>query len=344
MDKLNTAQHLHRETVVVDAHHDILMDVLARHKRGERGVLSGDWGPRLAAGGVDVQLLPVFIEDRYLPELGLREALRMVEAALADVATDDSRLELATDTAGIRAINGRGKVAGVLALEGCDSLQGDPALLRLLYRLGVRSVGLTWEGRNAFADGTGVANPGGLTKVGRQAVREMAAHRALLDVSHLAEPGFWDVLDLVETPIVATHSNARAVLDHPRNLTDDQLKALAATGGVVGLNFVGFFIDAEQPTFERLADHAAHMADRVGAAHIGLGPDFLDAGLRELAKVAVVEAGIDPALLDCWIPAGEDAAGLPHFTAKLLERGFSMDEVRGILGANFMRVFATVWG
>jgi membrane dipeptidase len=93
-----------------------------------------------------------------------------------------------------------------------------------------------------------------------------------------------------------------------------------------------------------MADHAAHIADLVGTAHIGLGPDFLDAELREMARVAIADAGIDPDLADFWIPDGEEAAHLPTFSAKLLERGFSADDVRGIIGGNFMRVFEAVWG
>ncbi|MEO0562109.1 MAG: membrane dipeptidase [Chloroflexota bacterium] len=340
MTHLSTARQLHEDALVIDAHHDILMDI---HARGPRGRLSADWAPRLRDGGVDVQVLPIFVEDRFLPEMGLREAFRMIEAALADFDADNSQIELATDATTINDIVARGKIAGVLALEGCDGLQGDPGLLRLLYRLGVRSVGLTWERRNAFADGTGQRNPGGLTRAGETAIRDMADHSVLLDVSHLAEPGFWGALDLVNGPVIASHSNARAVLDHPRNLTDDQIKALAATGGVIGLNFVAIFIDPADPTLERLADHAAHIANLVGTEHIGLGPDFLDYELRDLAKKAVIDTNIDPAVLDIWVPNCDRPAGVPHFTAKLLERGFTPDDVTAILGTNFMRVFNTVW-
>lgn len=343
MQMLSQAQTLHQGMMSVDAHHDILMDVLARHKRGQRGSLSAEWAPRLRQGGIRVQVLPVFIEDRYLPGLGLREVLRMVEAALNDIEHDNSAMELATTAAQIHEIVGRDKVAGVLALEGCDGLDEDPAILRLLYRLGVRMVGLTWERRNAFADGTGVPNPGGLTPIGKTAVREMAAHHVLLDVSHLAEPGFWDALELAKGPVIASHSNARAVLDHPRNLTDEQIKALAATGGVIGLNFVGFYIDAKKPTCERMADHLAHIADLVGIEHVGIGADMLEGPLRDMAKAALAETSIDPALLDFWIPDCQAAEEMPAFTATLMQRGFSEADIRAVMGGNFMRVFEQVW-
>lgn len=344
MQHLDDARRLHADLIGVDAHHDILMDVLEQHKQGKRGILSAEWAPRLRAGGVRVQVLPVYIEERYLPGQGLREALRMVEAAYADVEHDDSALELAADMTGIQAIISRDKVAGVLALEGCDALDGDAGLLPLFYRLGVRMVGLTWEHRNAFADGTGERNPGGLTRAGRAAVAAMAAHRVILDVSHLAEPGFWEALELAEGPVVASHSNARAVLDHPRNLTDAQIKALAQTDGVMGLNGVGFYVDAEKPTLDRLVDHIAHVADLIGVEHVGIGADLLEGRLREMAKGAVVALNIDPALLDFWVPEWQQAEDMPYLSAAMLARGFSEADVRAVMGGNFMRVFKQVWG
>jgi membrane dipeptidase len=343
MSHYEEAIALHQQHPVVDAHHDILMDVLVKHKKGQRGVLSGEWGPRLQAAGVNVQILPAFVEDRYLPGLGLREAFRTLEAALADVEYDNSVVELATDIQGIHDSVQRDKIAGVLALEGCDGLEGDPAMLRLMYRLGVRMVGFTWERRNAFADGTGVRNPGGLTAVGRTALHEMMKHPVVFDVSHLAEPGFRDAMNIVDKPIIASHSNASAVLDHPRNLTNEQIKAIAQTNGVIGLNFVGFYIDAEHPTCERMADHLIHIAELVGIEHVGLGPDLLESPLREPGKEALKQTSLDPALLDNWIDNCQQVEQLPQFTATLIERGLSEDDIAAVLGGNFMRVFEAVW-
>ena len=339
---LEEAQALCQEFTVVDAHHDILMDVLSQHKRGNDGVLSSYWSPRLKQGGVDVQILPVFVEDRYLPEMGLREVFRMVEAGLNDIAHDNSQMELATQADDIPAILEQGKVAGILALEGCDGLGGDPALLRLLYRLGLRVVAFTWDRRNEFADGTGVPNPGGLSTAGKVALKEMMEHNILFDVSHLAEPGFWDAMDIVDRPIIASHSNAKAVCDHQRNLTNDQLKAIAETGGVIGLNFFGGFVDLEEPTLERMVDHLAHMVDLVGVEHVGIGADFLETPLRNLARIAFEESEHDPAMLDNWIPDCQNAEELPHFVATMLQRGFNRDEIRAILGENLMRVINQV--
>lgn len=341
---LQEAVEIHKSLTVVDAHHDIAMDVAKRRLQGARSILSGYWAERLAGGGIKVQVLPIFIEDIFLPSLGLREILRAAEAVLSDVEGDASRLTLATDTAALDGGIASGKITGILALEGCDGLGGDLAMLRLLYRLGVRMIGFTWERRNEFADGTGVANPGGLTDAGRAALLEMFANHILCDVSHLAEPGFWDVIKLVQAPIIASHSNARAVCDHPRNLTDAQIRAIAETGGVIGMNFYGKFVDLDDPTVERMADHVEHIANLVGLRHIGIGADFLEKPIRDIAKAAYVYGPHPPSDLDAWIPDCQEVEQLPRFTACLLERGFSRDDLALILGENWLRVFRQVWG
>jgi len=330
--------------VIVDAHHDIAGDVVRRRKLGERGILSGYWGQKLQAGGVKVQILPLFVEDAFLPELGLRKLLEAAEALISDLEEDNGVMRLATTMREIDTALADGVIAGVLALEGCDGLSGDPAMLRALYRLGVRMVAFTWNRRNEFADGIyGAASPSGLSGAGKIALREMQDHQVICDVSHLAEPGFWDVARFSQAPFVASHSNARAICDHPRNLSDEQLHAIADSGGVVGLNFYGDFVHNSDPTLDRLVDHLSHIADTIGIQHVGIGPDFLEDSLRDVGREALESAGYDPTLAERWIPGCERVEQLPAFTAKLLARGFSEDEIEMILGANFMRLFRQVW-
>lgn len=341
---LAQAQALHQQNLVVDAHHDIALDVLRRRQAGERGVLSGPWAKILRGGGVDVQLLPIYVEPHFLPEQALRNILQQLEAVRSDLAEDDSGMRLATSLAEIDATVAEGKIAGVLALEGCDGLSGDPALLRLFYQLGVRLVSFTWNHRNEFADGVGEGeSAGGLSQAGKVALKEMNDHRVICDVSHLAEAGFWDVARLCQGPFVASHSNARAICDHPRNLTDEQLRAIAASGGVVGLNFYGGFVDDTAPTAGRMVDHLAHIADTIGIDHVGLGTDFLEDWLLELFKRALSPVPVDPAIFEMWIPDCRRTDQLPRFTAELVARGFSEAEMAQVLGGNFMRVFRAVW-
>ena len=342
MTYLEQAQELHQSLTVVDAHHDIAIDLLQRRMMGEMGTLSRYWVPRLQGGGVNVQVLPTFVEDRFLPSLGLREMLRQVDALIEDVQVDNSGIDLITTTTALDAVLASGKVAGMAALEGCDGMGSDPAMLRVFYRIGVRMVAFTWDRRNAFADGTGIENPGGLTAAGRTALKEMFANQVICDVSHLAVPGFWDVMDLAEAPIVASHSNARAVCDHRRNLYDDQIKAIAETGGVIGLNFYGLFVHPDTPTVERMADHLDYMVQLVGIDHVGIGADFLETPIRNIAKQGFIGSMHPPSVLDAWIPNCQEVEQLPRFTAVMLERGYSREEIAKVLGENFLRVFRQV--
>ena len=341
---LETAKQLHQNIIVVDAHHDIAMDVHHRRVLGQEGILSGSWGKMLRSGGVDVQVMPIFIEDDFLPELGLRRMLQQLEAVRTDLDENNSVMQLATSLNEIDSALADGKIAAILAIEGCDGLSGDPALLRIFYRLGVRMVSFTWNRRNEFADGLGEGeNAGGLSQAGKTALREMNEHNILCDVSHLAEPGFWDVAKLCRGPFIASHSNARAICNHPRNLTDDQLRAVAESGGVIGLNFFGGFVDLENPTVGKIVDHVAHIADTVGIDFVGLGTDFLEDWLLERAKILIGDTLPDPSMLDMWVPNCRRSDQLPHFTSEMLTRGFSHDDIAKVLGGNFMRVFRQAW-
>lgn len=340
-----SGQALNQKLTVVDAHHDLMLDLAYRRGKGEHGALSGFWGPKLRAAGVNIQLLPMYVEGRYLPDLGIHKLIEQIDHLYADLQDDDSEIQLATTMTEADEIIDGGKIAAVLALEGCDGLGGDPAILRVLYRLGLRMVGLTWFGRNAFADGSDLGeSAGGLTPAGKTALKDMNDHNVICDVSHLAEPGFWDVANLNQGPFVASHSNARAVFDHHRNLTDDQLRAIAESGGVVGLNFYGGFIDEKGLTLNRLIDHLSHIIDTIGIEHVGIGPDFLDHSLREVSRNAIEDGGMDPDIVEIWVPECERIEQLPNFTAAMLERGYSEDEIEMVMGGNFRRVFQEVWG
>jgi membrane dipeptidase len=208
-------------------------------------------------------------------------------------------------------------------IEGGEPLAGDLGVLRMLHRLGIRMIGLTWYYRNALADGLWERRTkGGLTRFGVDVVAEMARLGMIPDVSHLTDEGFWDLLDVTNSPVIASHSNARAVCASPRNLTDEQITALAERGGVVGLNFSSRHVKEGGATVQDLVDHVDHIVELVGADYVGLGSDF--DGTRTP-------------------PVGlEDASQHPNFTRELVARGYSDAEIMKILGANHLRVFTAV--
>lgn len=323
------AQALHADALVIDAHEDILCDVHLRRRRGEVGVLGGRHLPALRAGGIDAIVLPIYLTP-YLPESALRESLLMVDDLRQEIAELPDELFLARRGTDLAPAQRRDRLAILLSLEGAEPLGMDLGILRLLYTLGLRALGLTWARRTMVADGNlEEGTGGGLTRFGRAVVRECGRLGILVDVSHLSSAGFWDVLRTVDGPVIASHSNARALCDHPRNLTDDQLRAVAAGGGVAGLNACGAFVHPAAPSLDRLLDHAEHMASVMGPGHVGIGFDFSEYLPED-----------DGSRLDGL----SGPADTPALTARLLDRGASEAEVRGVLGENWLRVWQRVLG
>jgi membrane dipeptidase len=279
--------------------------------------------------GVSGQFFACYVEPQFIPYQALERTLQLADQFYGAADSFPELMIRATGPDGIWKAHREGKVAGILTVEGGEALQGSLAVLRALYRLGVRALTLTWNFRNALADGVDETRTGGgLSNFGVEVVREMGRLGMLVDVSHLTEAGFWQVMEEARGPVVATHSNARAVCDHRRNLTDEQLKALAAKGGVTGLNAAPGFVTKDayktgpdgrliKATISALLDHADHIIGLVGPDHVGLGLD-LD--------------GISRTPEDF-----EDVTCLPLLTQGLFERGHSAETVRAILGGNFLR-------
>ncbi len=342
-----TARELHCRSIVCDGHCDTIL-ALDRHNRqrqerapwghppaadefrrlGERSPLGHIDLPRLIEGGVTAQVFALFVEDPYLPGEAARRAVQLLDLFYREVEANAERLSLATCAADIRRAKAEGRVAGILGIEGGEALEGDLAVLRTFYRLGVRLLTVAWNRRNALADGLKEARSGGgLTTFGVEAVQEMNRLGMIVDVSHLAPAGVRDVLEVSKAPVIASHSNARAVRDTPRNLSDEQARAIAASGGWIGLTFVPHFI-GEPATLERLLDHAEHLLRVAGEDHVGIGGDYDGFG-----------SGPEDNFQD--LP---DVSYLPRLTEGLLRRGLSEQVVEKVLGENFLRVFAEVVG
>lgn len=314
---------IHFKSTVVDAHCDTLT-VLAKQGRslGEKSGAGHLDLPRLLLGGVNLQFFAAFVgpEHRDNP---LARALEIIDTFHREMESCTGLVDQACTFTDISRIIAGGKVASLLTVEGGEALAGRLEVVRIFYRLGVRALTLTWNGRNELADGVSESGTGGgLTAFGVSVVKEMNRLGMLVDVSHLSPRGFWDVMGESAAPVAATHSNCRAICDHPRNLDDDQIKALAAGGGVVGLCFYPPFVHGEAPSLETWLDHAEHLAGLAGADCIGIGSDFdgMEAPISDLA----------------------DVTRLPLVAGGLLRRGFSEEEVQKILGGNWIRVLSRV--
>jgi membrane dipeptidase len=224
-------------------------------------------------------------------------------------------------------------IAAVLHFEGAENLGDDPNSLEYFYEKGLRSLGLVWSRPNKYANGVPFRFPAspdtgaGLTGAGRELVEECARLGVLIDLSHINERGFWDVANLSEAPLVATHSNAHAICPSTRNLTDEQLDAIGDSDGMVGVNFaVGFLrkdgANSRDTPLETIADHIEHIIERVGIDRVGFGSDFDGAMMpKEMA----------------------DASHLPKLVDKLRERGHGDAELKKLAHENWLRVLRKTW-
>ncbi|GAA1927117.1 dipeptidase [Streptomyces durmitorensis] len=334
------AAELHRRSVVADTHNDLLCAVTARPVDQWAAFFREQWLPQLLAGGVNVQVLPVFIDDTYRPEGALRQTLRMIEAAHRIAAGNADAVRLCRDGAEVDAALDDGRIALVLALESAPGVAEDVELLETLYRLGVRIASLAHFGRTPLADGSGEDAAGSrLTRAGVAALAEMERIGMMFDISHLGAAGVDHVLELASRPVIATHSSARALRDHHRNLTDDQVKATAANGGVVCVNFFAPFLHESDYTLDRLVDHIEHLADVAGLDHVGLGPDFVQEVMADTTPPCCAHPVIEGVRTDQFLPGLEGPAGLPLVTEGLLRRGWADGDVAGVLGGNVLRLF-----
>ena len=322
------AKQMHQKAIVFDGHCDTILEIMNHKRNLEKKSTDGHLDiPRMKEGGIDVQFFAVFIEDIYKPERSLKRTLQLIDCFYREIEKNQDDISLVTNYNQIEEANRAGKIAAILSIEGGEALEGDLGVLRVLYRLGVRLLTLTWNQRNQIADGIGESRTGsGLTEFGLKVIDEMNDLRMLIDVSHLSETGFWDVIKRSKAPIVASHSNCYALCPHPRNLKDEQIKALADKGGVIGITFVPNFLTQEKrkTTVKDVVKHIDYLVEKVGVDYVGLGSDFDGTG---------------------GLPLGlEGVDKISNITEELLNRGYKEREIEKILGSNFLRVFKEVVG
>jgi membrane dipeptidase len=369
------AARLHRDAIVVDTHNDVTSAILedAFDLGRPTGRTATDL-PRMRAGGITAEFFSIFVDARFYEHPSsrtggpARRALDMIDVTYQQIERHSADLVLATRADDIRRAKQDGKIAVLMGIEGGYAIEDSLPALRDFYRLGVRYMTLTHSTHNDWADSSGMgASPPkpkhhGLSPFGEDVVREMQRIGMLVDVSHVSDETVEAVLRVAKAPVIASHSSARALCDAPRNLSDDQLRAIARNGGVVMVNFYAGYLDpgyraAMHAFFARhgreleemlkkgakiselkeatvrmgsgalpkvplsvLVDHIEHIARIAGVDHVGLGSDY---------------DGVDA------VPVGlEGMDGLPKITLELVKRGWSDEDVKKVLGENFLRVLS----
>jgi membrane dipeptidase len=346
---------------VFDGHNDVLLRLMRGRIQPEKAFLEGDnighldW-PRMKQGGffggffavyvpsgdigIDVDALMTHTEyDVPLPPVLDLTPSQQVTVQMASILIRIERaskgeVKICRSAADIRHCLDNGKLAALLHIEGAEGIDPDLTMLDVLYESGLRSIGPVWSRPNIFGHGVPFRYPStpdtgpGLTERGRALVKACNRLKIMIDLSHLNEKGFWDVADLSDAPLVATHSNAHAVCPHSRNLTDKQLAAIRESRGMVGVNFATSFIrpdgqrDDNTP-LEEMIRHMDHLIEHVGVDGVGLGSDF---------DGATIPAEIG------------DVRGLPRLVEAMRKHGYDEATIRKICYENWINVLERTWG
>jgi membrane dipeptidase len=372
------ARRIHDSAIVIDTHADTPQRFLDDNfdigstDPNDAGQVSLDKARR---GNLGAEFFSIWVAPEANQGHFARRTFDLIDSVYEQAARHPDRMTMAFSVADIERAHRQHRLAALMGIEGGHSIENDIRLLRDYYRLGVRYMTLTWANTNEWADSSGdiddakVQHHDGLTDFGKQVVLEMNRLGMMVDISHVSDKTFWDAVATSKAPVIASHSSARALVNHQRNMTDDMLRAVAKNGGVVQVNFFSGFDDenyrqAEEaqakdrsaavhqyvgqtkaqgkpvsytevdriqrewlariprPPLRALIDHIDHIAKVAGVDHVGLGSDF--------DGVSGMPQGID------------SAADLPRITQALLDRGYSADDIRKILGGNLLRVFGEV--
>ena len=323
---------------VADCHNDLLMAVRYLRERGHVDPFGDAWLPQLRAGGVRLQVLPVCTEEQYVGEGALRRSLLMLAEARHLAAVPADAVVIVEEAAAIAPSLESGRIVLLLALEGAEPIGHSLEILDALHRVGIRMCSLSWNRRTLLADGVAEQDTGGrLTGLGVAAVARLEELRIMVDVSHLSPAGFDHLAEVATRPFIASHSSCQALVDHPRNLSDVQLRVMAETGSMVCLNAFGPFVADADPDVHRYIDHIEHALGILGPDLVGLGTDFIT-DIADVVDPVFTGLLVDPAT----IPHTRDLqrpADFPRLVPALRDR-LGDDLAAKVLGTNLPRFLA----
>lgn len=367
-DDLERARRIHKEAIIVDSHIDTLQWVIYHDADlSKRHTTYHVDFPRLREGRMMAPYFALYVPTYYRGSEAVRRILQLRDAMQRVVDAHPDKIELAYNASDISRIHKSGRIAALLTIESGHAIADELAVLRMFYRLGIRSMTLVHFRNNNWADSsTDEPRHNGLTEFGKEVVREMNRLGMIVDISHVSDKTFYDTLAVTTKPVIASHSSCRALSDFPRNMSDDMLRALARNGGVIGINFGGGFLsqkDADEYK-KRIADRGALQPSGAGRELDSFAKEEFISGYLKMRPTAatlddvvahidhvVKVAGIDHAGIGSdfdgisSVPAGlEDISRMPYLTAALLKRGYKEADIKKILGGNHLRVLRAVTG
>ena len=324
--------------MIADAHTDLLLELAHReHRLGETDVFAQTWLPLLATGGVGLQVCPIFVTLERQPEGTLREALAQATSFLRAARENPDRVVAVRTAADLAAVERGERIGLVLSLEGVEQFGYEVWPADTFWELGVRVASLSWNRRNPYADGA--AETGGLSQLGGRLVDRLVALGVIVDLAHASPTTFTDVLARTgDAPVLVSHAACRAVNDHPRNVTDEQMRALAERNGLLGIMLHPLAIDHERRTIDRVIDHLGHAAAVMGIEHVCLGGDFV----RRLSRVLPASSPLPDGLMPPGLEEGSAIEGLagpedyPALVAALATHGWPAADIDAVTNANLL--------
>ena len=323
--------------MLIDIHGDIWTDVAIKRSLGERDIIKRYHLERFRKGNMAGGTFIVWVDPPHAEKRPKERFLEIIKYMCQEIWENQDILKVIYSSKDFYHAVDESKMAVVLGMEGLSPLGEDPEGIYTLYQLGFRQISLTWNEQNAFATGTRGDVNRGLTELGKRAIRIMEELGIILDVSHANDKTFWDIYDVATKPIIASHSNARALCPVPRNITDEQIKAIGESGGLVGINAFNEFIhvDRDKRNVDYLINHIEHIVDLIGIDHVTFGFDFFEY-LEEDKSKSFIE---DPYR---GTPGIEDISQAPNLIRKLQDRGFSKEDIEKISYRNFLNLMDRV--
>jgi membrane dipeptidase len=323
---------------IIDMHFDLPMDLY--EKRQRRDVLETEFISEFEAGNVFVVGTAIYVEDRYLPQNGLRVALDQIARLYAEAGTSE-HVTICKNYSEIQAARDAGKIAFLITMEGVEPLGTDLNQLRVFYELGVRAIGLTHARTNAAGHGGVFAASGsaaeGLTPFGREVVRECEVLGIIIDLAHINPAGFEEILSMTTKPPIVSHTNVRRYYDIDRNISDGQISMIGERRGVIGVNSILVSPRKEESTLDKYIDHIEHIANLIGTDSVGIGFDFFEFIYRQWPESRQKELSAK-LTTPHFIPDLMNHSHTRNLTRKLIERGFNDADIEKILHGNWLRI------